>query len=280
MYLQDFPTALADLASAERRFKATPGYVREAELGRMGAIVVCGNYYVDLPHARARAAGYLEDALARGDIYTAMWARFVQIHLRLASGHPAEARALLDGIYATWPVDRDSMLAANLVNHRIGIALFEDPSTAWREVEATAESYAQLFSAMIPISVQLYGRLTANSAVGAWLAGAADRDTTLARVERSVAQLSKLPLAGGHMVVEALRCFVRGDKAGERAARRRSSELYAASNQRLLASTCRYRALQAEGDPTAAEVAAELRALGCADPDRFATFIAGPLAPG
>jgi hypothetical protein len=154
MYRQDFPTALADLAGSERRFAATPGHAREAALGRIGAIVVCGNYFVDLPHARTRAAGFLEDAFARGDLYTATWAMFIQINVELANGRPAAARKLLEGIYATWPLDRDSMLAANVINHRIALALFEDPATAWREVEATAETYVQLFSSMIPISTR------------------------------------------------------------------------------------------------------------------------------
>ncbi|MBL9018438.1 MAG: AAA family ATPase, partial [Myxococcales bacterium] len=277
MYLQDFATALADLASAERRFLATPGFAREAALGRMGAIIVCGNYFVDLPHARARSAGFLEEALARGDVYTATWARFVQIHVELAAGRPAVARALLDGIYATFPLDRDSMLSANLINQRIAVALYEDPATAWDEVEATTETYVQLYSSMIPISVQLHGRLTANSALGAWAAGRADREVTLARLDRCVAQLSQLPLAGGHLVVEAHRCRVRGDLAGEREARLRSAELYEASSQHVVAVACRYRACQVDGTEGAAALADEMRALGCADPDRLATLLAGPL---
>jgi hypothetical protein len=277
MYLQDFATALADLAAAERVFLATPGYAREAALCRIGAIVVCGNYFVDLPHARARAAGFLEDAIARGDLYTATWAMFVQINVELANGDPAAARKLLDGIHATWPLDRDSMLAANVVNHRIAIALYEDPSTAWREVDATAATYTQLFSSMIPISVQLHGRLTANSALGAWFGGDADRETTLARLDRCAAQLAQIPVAGGHLVVEAHRHRLRGDAVGDRAARVRSIELYEASNQHLIALACRYRLFQLDADPRAADAAGELRALGCMNPDGFATFLAGPL---
>jgi hypothetical protein len=278
MYRQDFPTALADLAASERRFAATPGHAREAALGRIGAIVVCGNYFVDLPHARTRAAGFLEDAFARGDLYTATWAMFIQINVELANGRPAAARKLLEGIYATWPLDRDSMLAANVINHRIALALFEDPATAWREVEATAETYVQLFSSMIPISTQLYNRLTANCAYAAFLAGDADHATTLARLDRCAAQLAPLPVAGGHMVVEAHRHRLRGDAAAERAAREQSADLYEASHQHLLAITCRYRLHQLDGDGARTQqLAGELRAIGCSDPDRFATFIAGPL---
>jgi hypothetical protein len=279
MYLQDFATALADLAAAERVFVATPGYARESALCRIGAIVVCGNYYVDLPHARVRAAGFLEDALARGDLYTATWAMFVQINVELANGQPAAARKLLDGIHETWPLDRDSMLAANVINHRIALALVDDPATAWREVEATADTYVQLFSSMIPISTMLYNRLTANAAFGAWLAGDADRATTLARLDQCAAKLTQLPLGGGHMVVEAHRHRVRGEITAERIARERSADLYEAGHQHLLAVTCRYRMYQLYGDERAKQMGDELRAVGCTDPDRFATFIAGPL-PG
>jgi hypothetical protein len=169
------------------------------------------------------------------------------------------------------------MLAANVVNHRIAIALYEDPSTAWREVDATAATYTQLFSSMIPISVQLYGRLTANSALGAWFAGHADRESTLGRLDRCAAQLAQLPLAGGHMVVEAHRFRLRGDPKGERAARLRSIELYEATNQHLIAAACRYRLYQLDGDPRATQTGEELRAIGCTNPDGFATFLAGPL---
>lgn len=279
MYLQDFATALADLAASERVFLAIPGYAREVALCRIGAIVVCGNYFVDLPHARQRAAGFLEDALARGDLYTATWAMFVQINVELANGRPAAARKLLDGIHATWPLDRDSMLAANVINHRLALALFEDPATAWREVEATAATYVQLFSSMIPVSTMLHNRITANCAIAAWFAGHADRTTTLARLDRCAEKLAALPPSGGSAVVDVHRYHLRGDLAAERAARERSAELYEAAHQHVPAVTCRYRMYQIDGDARAQAMGDELRATGCTDPDRFATFITGPL-PG
>ena len=65
--------------------------------------------------------------------------------------------------------------------------------------------------------------------------------------------------------------------SGDRDARHRAADLYDASSQHLIALACRYRAYQIDGDGRAREMADEMRDLGCADPDRFATFITGPL---
>ena len=185
IYRHEFATALRALDEAERRFLALPGYPREAALARLAIVLVCGNYGIDLAYAQRRHAGFIDEMLARGDVFSATWGRFVQILIALATGNPQQARALVETVTDD-VAQREGGLAALGVaaGPQVAIELYENPAGAWDALCAIEPEYQQMFSSMIPVTIQLHARIAANCAVAAFVDGRASRTTTLSASTR------------------------------------------------------------------------------------------------
>jgi hypothetical protein len=280
IYRHELLHALHGLAEAERRFLALPGFAREAALARLGIILVCGNYGVDLAYAQRRHAGFVDEMLARGDVFSATWGRFVQILNELAAGNPARARALIDAITATWPNARDSLLSASLLLHRVAIQLYEEPAGAWDLLAELEPEYQQMFSSMIPVTTQLHARVAVNAAASAFVAGRADRKTSLARVTAAYERLAPMPSLAVTQLIAGHRCLLERDRAGAVAYWERGADIWRADHQPMLEQTARLRICELRGNRDGARrAAAELTRLGVGDPARYATVIAGPISP-
>lgn len=280
VYRHDFVVAVAEFAEAERRFLASPAHAREATLARLAIVMVCGNYCLDIPYARRRHAGCTDEALARGDVFGATWSRFVQSLLDLAIGAPAAAREDLAAVRTTWPRAVDSLLSASVVLNEISIDLHETPDTAWETVVRLEPEFRRLFSSLLPFTRYAWGRLVANSAMGAHAGGRATRAETIARIE-AVREGMDAPIHhGGVFVVDGHLRLLAGDLAGSLEAREAAVAAWLESHQATFAETARLRIHQFRGDDAGARASiAELRRLGVGVPDRFAHVFAGPLPP-
>jgi hypothetical protein len=278
IYRHELVPALAALAEAERRFLAQPGYAREAALARLGTILVCGNYGVDLAYAARRHAGYIDEMLARGDVFSATWGRFVQILNELAAGNPQQARALVETVMRTWPDAKDSLLSASLLIHSVAIELYEHPERALDALVAVEPEYHQMFSSMIPVTMQLHARVAANCAMAAFFAGRTPQPITLARIDGLLARLANQPLRAIQRVIEGHRHLLVGDRVASLKARDDAADIWRADHQPCLEHSVRLRSCELRGDDIGARAAwHELVRLGLGDPARYATVYAGPL---
>jgi hypothetical protein len=278
IYRHDLVGALHSLHDAERRFTALPGYAREAALARLAIIAVTGNYGIDLAYAQRRHAGFVEEMLARGDVFSATWGRFVQILNELAAGNSHEARVQVETALATWPNAKDSLMSASLLLHRVGVELYENPAGAWDALCAIEPEYHQLFSSMMPVTMQLHARTAAHCAMAAFVAGRADRATTRARIAALLDRVEDQPW---RPITLLLQCHLRlldGDLAGSLAARAEAAQIWRSHHQYPLEQSMLLRMAELRGDVAAAALAAaELRRLGIGDPARYATVFAGPV---
>ena len=279
VYRHEFAAALAALAEAERRFLAGPAHAREATLARLATVMVCGNYGVDIPYAERRHAGCTEEATARGDVFSAMWSTFVRCLLDLVIGEPRAARARLAMVRATWPRAVDSLFSATTLLNELAIELYEDAGGAWDAVTRIEPEYRQLFSSLLPFTIQVYCRLVANCAVGAYAAGRADRAATLRRIEPLLDLLAPLRHRSIHDLVAGHVRLIEGDVAGSLAARAQAAEGWRTTHQHAFAQAVLLRGCELRGDEAGAQACtAELRRLAVGDPARFADVFAGPLA--
>ncbi len=280
IYRHELVQALALLDEAERRFLALPGYAREAALATLAIAVVCGNYTVDIPYAQRRLAGFTEEMLARGDVFSATWSRFVQILNELAAGNVQGARSLVDAVRATWPNAKDSLMSASLLLHRVAIDLYEDPAGAWDGLRAIEPELQQMFSSMIPVTIEHHARLSANSVVAAFAAGRATRNDALACIDAVLERMEHLPIRAITLLVEGHRRLLTGDVAGSIDARAEAADIWRARHQYAFEHAAKLRMHELRGDgEAAARTAAELRRLGIGDPDRYATVQVGPIPP-
>jgi len=278
IYRHELVDALTSLAEAERRFLALPGYAREAALARLAIVLVCGNYGIDLETAHRRHAGFIDEMLERGDVFSATWGRFVQILNELAAGNAQAARSLVNTVRATWPNAKDSLMSASLLLHQVAIELYDDQAGAWDALCAMEPDLHQMFSSMIPVTIQLHARLAANCAVAAFAAGRATHAETLARIDTIIDRFAEQPLRAITLIVEGHRRLLVGDAAGSLAARTQAAEIWRAAHQYPLEQAVRLRIYELCGDSDGAQrAAAELRRLGIGDPARYATVIAGPI---
>jgi eukaryotic-like serine/threonine-protein kinase len=280
IYRQELATALSWCDEAERRFLALPGYGREVALAQLAIVVVCGNYVVDLEHARRRLTGFTDEMLALGDLFSATWGRFVQILNELAAGNVKLARSLIETVQMTWPNAKDSLMSASLLLHQIALDLYEDPATAWDAMCAIEPELHQMFSSMIPITIQHHARLSTNCAVAAFAARRATRQQTLARIDAVLERLVHLPRRGVTLLCEGHRLLIAGDLVGSLDARTQAADFWRSSHQYPFEHAVRLRICELRGDRDGARrTAQELRRLGIGDPARYATVIAGPIPP-
>jgi hypothetical protein len=279
IYRLELATALRALDEAERRFLALPGYPREAALARIAIVLVCGNYGIDIAYAQRRLAGFVEEMLARNDVFSATWGRFVQILIALATGHPGQARALVEVIATTWPnTKEDSLLWASLLVNQVAIELYENPAGAWDVLCAIEPAYHQMFSSMIPVTIEFHARIAAHCAVAAFVAGRADRETTIGRIDALLEKLADHPHRAVHLVIAAHRHLLVGDLAASIAARTEAAEIWRLRHQHPHEAAVRMRICELRGDHEGARRASEeLIQLGIGDPQRYANVIAGPL---
>jgi hypothetical protein len=280
IYRHELTQALHALSEAERRFVALPGFAREAALARLGIVLVCGNYGVDLSHGTRRHAGFVDEMLSRGDVFSATWGRFVQILNELAAGNPTKARGLIDAVTQTWPNARDSLMSASLLLHRVAIRLFEEPGAAWDLLEEVRPEYGQMYSSMIPVTIQLHARIATNAATSAFVAGRAERDTTLARVGAALDTVAAHPDLAITWLIRGHHRLLEGDPAGALDCWKQTAAIWKAAHQPMLEHAVRLRIGELGGDAGMARKAAvELSRLGVGDPARFSVVIAGALAP-
>jgi hypothetical protein len=278
IYRHDLTHALHALAEAERRFVALPGFAREAALARLAIVLVCGNYGVDLAYSHRRHAGFVDEMLARGDVFSATWGRFVQILNELAAGNPVKARELIDAVTRTWPNARDSLMSASLVLHRVAIQLYEEPASAWDLLCEVTPEYRQMYSSMIPVTVQLHARMAAHAATAAFVAGRADRKTTLARVGAALDSVAAEPTLAIMQLIRGHQRLLDRDRSGALECWMKAADIWSAAHQPMLEQTVRLRIGELCGDArAAAEAVSKLSRLGVGDPARFSVVVAGPL---
>ncbi len=278
MYRHEFGTALASLAAAEHRFSTIPDHAREAGISRLATVIVCGNFCVDLKYAGRRHGGFTEEALARGDVFSATWSHLVQIHLELANDAPAEARRLLAETTRMWPDVRDSLLAATMLLHGVAIELYDEPARAWDQLCAIRVRYRQLYTSMIPLTTYLYSRLTANSAIAAVVAGRLRPGEAAAELEALLEPMESSTMTAPRDLVRGHLFALRGDRSSSLAARADAARRWGSYKQAAIEHAVLLRHHELARDGSAATGAREmLGRLGVRDPDRFADLFAGPL---
>jgi hypothetical protein len=280
--LSQFVRAIELLERAERRFHAAgPDLAREGAMARIALTVACGNFGVDLPRSREVGAGIIEEALARGDIFSANWARLTWVWTTLAGDHPEQARRWLEETRASWPKVADSMFSTIMMANEIAIALYEDPGAAWQTARRLEPAFRALFSSVIPLPKITFGRLYSLSAVAALVAGRADRDEVVAVLRSQIDELADATIrTSGRSVLESLLAAIEGDRERAIQAMETAAELWAADHQQLQELNARLRLAELRGDDAGREAAiAAMRELGVGEPDRYTTLYGGPRMP-
>ncbi len=274
----NYVTALAAHGEAERRFLAAgPMYAREAAIARVSIVMGCGNFGIDVPYALRIYPRCIEDARVRDDLFVATWAKVTNVWMCLLGGDLGAAREELRSIRGDWPRAMDSMFAVTALLCEVAIDLYAEPASAWQTVERIRPQFQALFSSLIPYPRLFYARLAANSALAAYRGGRAGLDITRARIEALAHGIAPLDHESIHCVLRSHLHDLAGDRTAAGVALEKAAALWSARHQKVQALTAVLRAGELRGDTeAAARAAAELRALGVADPDCYATLLAGP----
>jgi hypothetical protein len=278
---EELVESLEALERSERRFVALgPEVMREAAMARTASVIVYGNLCLDLHLARTLQAGCIDDAIARGDVFNATWARFAACMLALAADDVSLARARLREARVTWSNATDSLFAASALSMEVIIALYDDPASAWDTVVAIEPTFRSLFSSLIPLPRQMWCRLAANSALAAHVAGRADRDETRRRIEPLAAELeaTHLPRAA-QLVVQSHLSALAGDRERSFELQSQAAAHWASRGQGACALLALLQLERRRGGVGPPAIARELERLGVVAPERFALIFPGPLAP-
>lgn len=274
----NYVTALAAHGEAERRFLAAgPLYAREAAIARISIVMGCGNFGIDVPYALRIYPRCIEDARVRDDLFIATWAKVTNIWMCLLGGDLGAAREELRSIRSDWPRVMDSMFAVTALLCEVAIDLYAEPASAWQTVERVQPQFHALFSSMIPYPRLFYARLAANSALAAYRGGIAGVDVTRARIAALAEGIASLDHESIHCVLRSHLHDLAGDRVAAIVALDKAAALWSARHQKVQALTAVMRAGELRGDTQElTRAAAELRVLGVADPDCYATLLAGP----
>jgi hypothetical protein len=271
--------AVGEFREAERRFTALgPAHAREASMVRIATTLVLGNYGVDLGLARRLHVAEISDALERGDLFAANWARVTSWWLETIDGNIELGRQHLAATRSSWPRIEDSLFATSLLIGEILVEIYVDPESSWTAIERMMPEFRALYSSWLSVPRMMCGRLIANSAMAAYYAGLASRELTEARIAPVRDDVRDLVYGrSAYYVIESHLCALAGDRAGCRAWLLRAASTWREHEQLVLARTAELRIAELDGDEAAATRARQhLTEAGLADPERFTIVYAGP----
>lgn len=271
--------AIGEFREAERRFAALgPAHAREASMVRIATTLVLGNYGIDLGLARGLHGPEISEALERGDLFAANWARVTSWWLETIDGNIEMGRRHLAATRSSWPRIEDSLFVTSLLIGEILIEIYVDPEGSWTNTERLLPEFRALYSSWLSVPRMMCGRLIANSAMAAYYAGLASREVTEARIVPVRDDVMDLVYGrSGYYVIESHLCALAGDRAGCRAWLVQAASAWTSNKQIVLARTAELRLAQLDGDDTGATQARQkLIEVGLADPERFTIAYAGP----
>lgn len=271
--------ALGEFREAEHRFAALgPAHAREASMVRIATATVLGNFGVDIRLAGRVHVSAVSDAIERGDLFAANWARVTSSWIEMTRGNLDRSREHLAATRSSWPRIEDSLFASTLFMNEIMVELYANPATSWTSLERIAAEFRALYSSWLSLPRVIFGRLAANSAMAAYYAGLASREVTEARLTERRDDVKDLVYGrSGYFIIESHLAALGGDRAACRAWLARAAANWAAHEQVILVGAVELRLAQLDGDePAEARARRDLSNADVADPERFALTCAGP----
>jgi hypothetical protein len=279
LYRDRFREAIGGFRRALQRFSAIgPTHAREASMVRISMAMLLGNFGIDLHLARRLHEPEIADALERGDLFAANWARMTACWLAISEGDLELGRQHLTATRQSWPTIEDSLFATTLVLNEMMLAVYVDDTNAWSTIEGLLPEFRSLYSSWLALPRAVIARLAGNAVMAAFYAGRMDRDEARARIAPMLADLGDLVYATSNsLILRSHMCVLDGDDAGARGWLMKARDMWSEHEQPVLFHCVELRLAQFDGDAAAeARASAALVEAGVVEPERFAAAFPGP----